>query len=134
MCDVSLVKSIESWFDSDISCRISSGAWCRWWYCSRYFGYKFCCCFKGKLQGRHWCKCYGSTYWITRDGPIKNESRKNLQMSLQALMVERTENTQERQFLLEKVKKAEQKLEVHEDALWKYCEEKGLDNIEGFEV
>ena len=49
-------------------------------------------------------------------------------------MSERTENTQEHQFLLEKVEKAEQKLEVHEDALWKYCEEKGIDNIEGFEV
>ena len=49
-------------------------------------------------------------------------------------MSEHTENTQEHQFLLENVKKAEQKLEVHEDALWKYCEEKGIDNIEGFEV
>ena len=36
--------------------------------------------------------------------------------------------------MLEKVEKAEQKLEVHEDALWKYCEEKGIDDIEGFEV
>ena len=49
-------------------------------------------------------------------------------------MSECTENTQEHQFLLEKVEKAEQKLEVHEDVLWKYCEEKGIDNIEGFEV
>ena len=49
-------------------------------------------------------------------------------------MSECTENTQECQLLLEKVEKAEQKLEVHEDALWKYCEEKGIDNIEGFEV
>ena len=32
------------------------------------------------------------------------------------------------------MEKAEQKLEVYEDALWKYCEEKGIDNIEGFEV
>ena len=64
----------------------------------------------------------------------KMNQEKNLQMSLRALMAERTENTQERQFLLEKVKKAEQKLEVHEDVLWKYCEEKGIDNIEGFEV
>ena len=48
-------------------------------------------------------------------------------------MSEHTENTQECQFLLEKVEKAEQKLEVHEDSLWKYCEEKGIDNIEGFE-
>ena len=31
------------------------------------------------------------------------------------------------------MEKAEQKLEVHEDSLWKYCEEKGIDNIEGFE-
>ena len=64
----------------------------------------------------------------------KMNREKNLQMSLRALMAERTENTQERQFLLEKVEKAEQKLEVHEDALWQYCEEKGLDNNEGFEV
>ena len=64
----------------------------------------------------------------------KMNREKNLQMSLQALMAERTENTQERQFLLEKVEKAEQKLEVHEDALWQYCEEKGIDNNEGFEV
>ena len=55
-------------------------------------------------------------------------------MSLRALMSEGTENTHECQFLLEKVENAEQKLEVHEDALWKYCEEKGIDNIEGFEV
>ena len=45
-----------------------------------------------------------------------------------------TENTQECQFLLEKVIKAEQKLEVHENALWNYCEEKQIDNIESFEV
>ena len=32
------------------------------------------------------------------------------------------------------MEKADQKLEVHEDALWKYCEEKGIDNIEGFEA
>ena len=64
----------------------------------------------------------------------KMNQENNLQMSLQALMAERTENTQERQFLLEKVEKAEQKLEVHEDALWQYCEEKGFDNNEGFEV
>ena len=64
----------------------------------------------------------------------KMNREKNLQMSLQALMAERTENTQERQFLLEKVEKAEQKLKVHEDALWQYCEEKGIDNNEGFEV
>ena len=64
----------------------------------------------------------------------KMNREKNLQMSLRALMAERTENTQERQFLVEKVEKAEQKLEVHEDALWQYCEEKGLDNNEGFEV
>ena len=38
------------------------------------------------------------------------------------MMSEHTENTQECQFLLEKVEKAERKLEVHEDALWKYCE------------
>ena len=49
-------------------------------------------------------------------------------------MSECMENTQEHQFLLEKVEKAEQKLEVHKDALWKYCEEKGIDNIEGFEA
>ena len=49
-------------------------------------------------------------------------------------MSECTENTQEHQLLLEKVEKAEQKLEVHEDTLWKYCEEKGIDNTEGFEV
>ena len=49
-------------------------------------------------------------------------------------MSDRTENTQECQFLLEKVEKAEQKLEVHEDALWKYYEEMGIDNVEGFEV
>ena len=54
-------------------------------------------------------------------------------MLLRALMSVHTE-TQECQFLLEKVEKAEQKLEVHKDALWKYCEEKGIDNIEGFEV
>ena len=36
--------------------------------------------------------------------------------------------------LLEKVGKAEQKLEVHKGALWKYCEDNGIDNIEGFEV
>ena len=35
---------------------------------------------------------------------------------------------------VEKVEKAEEKLEVHEDTLWKYCEEKGIENIEGFEV
>ena len=35
--------------------------------------------------------------------------------------------------MLEKVEKAEQKLEVHKDSLWKYCEAKGIDNIEGFE-
>ena len=64
----------------------------------------------------------------------KMNQEKNLQMSLRALMLECTENTQECQFLLEKVEKAEQKLEVHEDALWKYCEEMGIDNIEGFEV
>ena len=48
-------------------------------------------------------------------------------------MSEHMENTQEHQFLLEKIEKAEQKLEVHGDALWKYCEEKGIDDIEGFE-
>ena len=46
-------------------------------------------------------------------------------MSLQALMSERTENTQEHQFLLERVERAGQKLEVHKDALWNYCEENG---------
>ena len=64
----------------------------------------------------------------------KMNREQNLQMSMRALMSECTENTQECQFLLEKVEKAEQKLEVHEDALWKYFEEKGIDNIEGFEV
>ena len=62
----------------------------------------------------------------------KMNREKNLQMLLQALMSECMENTQEHQFLLEKLEKAEQKLEVHEDALQKYCEEKGIDNIEGF--
>ena len=65
---------------------------------------------------------------------LKMNREKNLQMSLRALMSECTENTQEHQFLLEKVEKAEQKLEVHKDVLWKYCEEKGIDNIEGFKV
>ena len=64
----------------------------------------------------------------------KMNQEKNLQISMRALMSERTENTQEHQFLLQKVEKVEQKLKVLEDALWKYCEEKGLDNIEGFEV
>ena len=35
-------------------------------------------------------------------------------------MSECMENTQEHQFLLEKVEQAQQKMEVHEDALWKY--------------
>ena len=56
----------------------------------------------------------------------KMNREKNLQMSLQVLMSECTENTQECQFLLEKVEKAEQKLEVHEDVLWKYCEKREL--------